>query len=236
MISKRIWIIGLALILVIGIVACTRSITSSPTTIQATQEGAGEPEATNDLMNQLVQFATQTANAATGGEPTVAEQATAVPEENEQTGEQPTAVPEVEATVPAEPEQVAPTNTPQLQVVVVPTATPGIPQTYTLHKGENLYCLARRFNVNPTEMMNLNGIGPNTLQSPGLVLKIPQTGNPFPGNRSRASHPTTYTVNAGETIYSIACVFGDVDPSAIVYANRLVEPYTLTVGQVLQIP
>lgn len=234
MINKRILIVGLAVLLVVGMAACTRSISSSPTKLQPTQENAAEAAATNDLMNQLVQFATQTANAAAGGGQASEVDLSATPLPEDQQAE-PTAETVTEATATAAPEQVAPSNTPQIQVVV-PTATPGLPKTYTLHKGETLYCLARRFNVNPTEMMNLNGIGPNTLQSPGMVLKIPQTGNSFPGNRAKVSHPTTYTVNAGDTIYSIACIFGDVDPSAIIYANNLAEPYTLTAGQVLQIP
>jgi LysM repeat protein len=41
---------------------------------------------------------------------------------------------------------------------------------------------------------------------------------------------------AGDTIYTIACAFGDVDPNAIIVVNGLESPYTLTPGQVLQIP
>jgi LysM repeat protein len=50
------------------------------------------------------------------------------------------------------------------------------------------------------------------------------------------AHPADYTVKAGDTIYSIACDFGDVDPMAIAAANNLQAPYTLKVGDVIRIP
>ena len=68
------------------------------------------------------------------------------------------------------------------------------------------------------------------------MLKIPQTGHTFPGTRALHPHPATYTVKTGDTIYNIACYYGDVDPMAIVAANSLIAPYTLTAGQSLQIP
>jgi LysM repeat protein len=121
--------------------------------------------------------------------------------------------------------------------IVVPTATPGRPATYTLQLGEYAYCLARRFNVNPQELLTANNLaGSETLQA-GTVLKIPQTGNPFPGNRALRPHPATYTVSSAEqTIYYVACYYGDPDPTSIAAANNLAPPYALRVGQVLNIP
>jgi hypothetical protein len=49
-------------------------------------------------------------------------------------------------------------------------------------------------------------------------------------------HPTTYTVAAGDTIYSIACKFGDVDPMSIAIANDLDAPYNLDAGDRIHIP
>ncbi len=74
----------------------------------------------------------------------------------------------------------------------------------------------------------------NPLQ-PGTSITIPQTGE-WPGERALKTHPTNYTVTTGETIYSIGCEFGDVDPNIIIAANALVSPYTLTAGQVIYIP
>jgi LysM repeat protein len=117
--------------------------------------------------------------------------------------------------------------------VVIPTFT--VPATYTLQKDEFIYCVARRFNLNPNELMAINGLSSNFV-SPGRVLTIPQTGNPFPAARALRSHPTTYTVVYGDTIYKIACLFGDVDPMAIAAANGLAAPYALATGQTLNIP
>ncbi len=146
-----------------------------------------------------------------------------------------------------QPEQKADTATPQAvleetpkslpttAVIVVPTATPGLPKTYTVQDGEFPYCLARRFNINPNDLLSVNNI--SEFVSPGTVLNIP-TGSTWPSEfpRSLIAHPTTYNVLAGDTIYKIACLFGDVDPNDIIYANNLVEPYTLSAGQVINIP
>jgi len=124
-------------------------------------------------------------------------------------------------------------------VVIVPTATPGRPASYTLMTGEFPYCIARRFNVNQAELLTLNGLtstSANGLQ-PGAVLHIPQSGNPFVGERALHPHPGTFTVSsANDTIYSIACYYGNIDPTQIIAANSLVTPYTLHINQALSIP
>lgn len=123
-------------------------------------------------------------------------------------------------------------------VVTVPPM-PATPLTYTLQQGEFPYCIARRFNVNQDELMSLNGLSAaeaSNLQA-GKVLQIPQTGNAFVGERARNPHPASYTVtSANDTVYSIACYYGNVDPSQIIAANGLVSPYTLQINQVLSIP
>lgn len=128
-----------------------------------------------------------------------------------------------------------PTNTPEpTEVIPVPTVTK--PAEYTLKEGEFLFCIARRFNVNPQDLLAVNGIAEGELVSPGTTLQIPETGT-WPGdNRSLKPHPTTHTVAAGDTVHSIACEYGDVTPEAIIAVNQLEEPYDLTAGQTLQIP
>ncbi|MCU0485695.1 MAG: LysM peptidoglycan-binding domain-containing protein [Anaerolineales bacterium] len=162
---------------------------------------------------------------ATPGSGETTGQATAAPAEAGQATEAPQAQ---AATPPAQ----APAEPPK----EFPKPTAGIPTTYTLQKGEYVYCIARRFNVNPSELLALNGLGVSTVLSPGTVLKIPQTGNPFVTERALIKHPTTYTVQAGDTVYTIACAFGDVSPDMIALVNGLKEPYSLSVGQKLDIP
>ena len=122
-----------------------------------------------------------------------------------------------------------------------PTATPipagSKPSTYTRQKGEFPYCIARRFNVDPGELLNINGLGSNSAYYAGLSLKIPQTGNPFPGARALHTHPTTHTVSSSdETVYGVACYYGDVDPAAIASANGISVSASLSTGQQLTIP
>ena len=117
------------------------------------------------------------------------------------------------------------------------TSVPGVrPATYTLQAGEFVYCIARRFNVDPDQILAVNGLSDAQTIYPGLVLKIPQSGS-FPGDRMLQNHPTTYTVvSSSETLYSIACKFGDVDPNSIASANGLSAGAALTAGQQLSIP
>lgn len=135
-----------------------------------------------------------------------------------------TPVPGATAPVAAEPAKTA-----------YPSPTPGKPASYTLQSGEFPYCIARRFNVNPVDLLNANGLNMDSRPAIGTKLTIP-TGGSFPGNRALKAHPTTYTVGSGETIGIIACYFGDADPNTIYAANGLTPGTALTSGQVLQIP
>ncbi|MBI5933632.1 MAG: LysM peptidoglycan-binding domain-containing protein [Chloroflexi bacterium] len=121
-----------------------------------------------------------------------------------------------------------------------PTATiavvTGRPATYTLMEGEFPFCIARRFNVDPSQLLQLSGLSDGVMYPAGTVLQIPQSGS-FPGDRALRQHPTTYTVtSAGETFYSIACLFGDVQPSQIAQANGIALGTPLTLGQAIKIP
>lgn len=205
------------LLLALGLTACNRPL-PEPTSQPKAQQPTTEPD---DALGSIILSATQTAQQALV-QPPVLETAAPV------VVEQPTTGPVV-----VEP---LPTQAPLLATPVLPVLT--VPTSYTLKKGEFVYCIARRFNVNPSELLALNGLTMSSAQvvSAGRLLNIPQTGNPFPGARALRAHPTTYTVMGSETIYSIACLFGDVDPMAIAAANGLAEPYNLTAGQVLNIP
>jgi spore germination protein YaaH len=105
-----------------------------------------------------------------------------------------------------------------------------------LQNGEFPYCIARRFNVDPDALLSASGLTSPDLYYPGLTLTIPQSGA-FPGGRMLATHPTTYSVLSGdETLYSVACKFGDIDPATIASANAISISAKLTAGQKLQIP
>lgn len=223
--------IAVAILLIGGLAACTRSLSGVPEASPEvkTSSEAGGVVATDDIMAQLGAFATQTAMVQQGGFPV---QNTPVP-----AGETPVeATPTGPEAAPVEPTAVVEaTPEPTTAALPVPTATPGKPSSYTLQAGEHPYCIARRFDVNPVTMLSQSGLSGNSFPS-GTVLSIPQGGDGFPGARSLISHPDTYTVGQGDSIYSIACAYGDVDPNGIIAANGLEAPYRLTAGQTLHIP
>jgi len=158
-------------------------------------------------------------------------QPTRIPVGETYTGQANTATPSIGE--PSTPPQ--PTNTREpTEIIPVPTITR--PSEYTLQQGEFLYCIARRFDVDPNDLLSANNLGSNDLLSPGDTVVIPQDSSWPGGGRVRNPHPTTHNVLAGETVYSIACYYGDVTPEAIIAVNRLEEPYNLTVGQTLNIP
>ena len=120
---------------------------------------------------------------------------------------------------------------------LIPLPIEARPATYTLQRGEYPYCIARRFNVDPNELLALNGLANGQAFFTGTVLNMPQTEKPFPGNRTLRPHPTTYIVSAsGETIYTIACAFGDLDPILIAQTNNISADSVLLPGQQLDIP
>ena len=233
--TKKLYLVLTVVVLALLFTACSRSASSSPVAT-STKNALGTPgtqtsggSGTGDPMALVKLFATQTAMAA-GGQVGIGTST-------------PTGGTSMPGGTPITP-QVSPMATLLLPSTGVPTTPPIItpyptttrPGTYTLQAGEFPFCLARRFNVDPTELMTLNGLTDNELLQPGRVLSIPQTGNTFPGTRALKTHPTTYLVVANDTIYNIGCYFGDVDPLAVAAVNHLGSPYTLSVGQSLSIP
>jgi LysM repeat protein len=154
----------------------------------------------------------------------------------------PTLPPELPATAiplpsPTEPDILTPTEAVPSDAVVpeIESGVQEVPASYRLQKGEYPFCIARRFDVDPYALLRQNGLGLYQIVAPGLKLTIPQNTT-FPAKRTLQKHPTTITVQSGDTIYSIACAFGAVDPLAIARANDLESPYRLKAGQRLAIP
>jgi len=126
--------------------------------------------------------------------------------------------------------------TPQT-TTVISTSAVSAPSSYTLQAGEFPYCIARRFNINPDQLLSANGITDGSIFYPGKTLTIPQSAGPFPGERSLRDHPDTYTVASSDTtIYGVACYYGDVLPQDIASGNALSLSSSLVVGQQLTIP
>ena len=195
--------------------ACTMSASTPPPVTPTTN------------LSEIARQATETAIAKT---PKAGE--TQVPETTEESLTEPT------ATVS---DEVVPTSTPEPAVTADETEEPevyeyAVPDSYTLHEGEFIYCIARRFNIHPEDLEVYNGYESGTLLYPGDTLQIPSGSRAWVGDRALQYHPSNYTVIYGDTLYSIACLYGDVDPRAIAAANDLDIDAVLTPGVVLQIP
>lgn len=233
--KKRFLLLLATVLLILGLAACERPASKAPQSAASPtvpEGGFPLPGVTDDVMGQLESFATQTAIALTGGTPAAA----ALPTTAATTpgAPAPTAAAGQATSAPATtaPQAAAPAKTP----IAYPTATPGKPSSWTLKAGEHPYCIARRFDINPVDLLDASGLSAGGSYSAGTVLKIPSSGREFPGDRSLKNHPDTYTVGAKDTIFSIACEYGDADPYAIAAANGLSAPYKLTNGQDLYIP
>ncbi len=112
------------------------------------------------------------------------------------------------------------------------------PATYTLQKGEWPICIARRFDLDISAFFAANGLNMNSKPGVGVTLNIPSSGtwSSNYGTRTLKAHPANYTVLAGETVYGIACKFGDVSPEQILAANGLSNASDVQSGMNIRIP
>jgi len=124
---------------------------------------------------------------------------------------------------------------------VTPVMPSGGPTTYTVQKGEWFYQIARNFGISVAQLQAANpGVNPNFLY-PGQVLNIPggAAPNPTPSGSTTptpgAGTSTTYMVQTGDTLYSIAVRF-HTTPYALQIANHLPNANALYPGMVLIIP
>lgn len=217
--TKILLLVALALIIVLT--ACNRSASVAPITTATPTGEAPFPFTTPDAMGEIM---TQTA---------VAENPAVVVTNTPQV---------VVATVaPTKaPQAAAPTAVPaaqqQEQSVSIPEITR--PTTYTLQKGEWPICIARRFNLDISSFFSANGLTMQSKPGVGVVLKIPTSGtwSSNYGARALKAHPASYTVVAGDTIYTIACKYGDVSPEQILAANSLSSAGDIKSGMKLSIP
>jgi LysM repeat protein len=221
--KQKAWVlIAIAVVLALALSACERSYSKTP---------AGSPTAGGDLPFPIPGTDSAIKNVGAGTQTAVASVLGPVAGQT-QLANPTSGVILIPTSTPVPP---TPTITPTFAIVA--TATPGLPSTFTVHSGEWPFCIARRFNIDPAELLSANGLSVNSRPEPGAELIIPQGAAKWAaGSRSLIDHPALYTVDAGDTIYSIACEFGDADPNAIIAANSLKEPYTLTAGSTIQVP
>ncbi len=121
--------------------------------------------------------------------------------------------------------------------VPVSSGTPSAntPGTYTVQRGDWFYSIARKFGVTVVALQAANPtVNPSAIY-PGQVLNIPSGGTSSSPEATPSSSGTTYTVQPGDTLYSIAVRFGK-SAYDLQIANHLANPSSIFVGQKLVIP
>lgn len=89
--------------------------------------------------------------------------------------------------------------------------------TYTIEKGDNLYAIARKYNINPELLASMNGLSMNDYIYPNQELLIPKSGYSY------------YITKSGDTLNTAATMFKTSIPEML-KDNNVVY---LSEGQIL---
>ncbi len=110
--------------------------------------------------------------------------------------------------------------------------TPPSDSTYTVQTGDSLSKIGAKLGINWREIASLNGISSPYIIYTGQVLKLPGGTGDTP---DASQIPDTYTVQKGDSLYSIGSRLG-VSWSALAVENSIAPPYIIYAGQVLKVP
>ena len=108
--------------------------------------------------------------------------------------------------------------------------------TYTVTPNDSIGSIAETFQVPVSELMSMNGLGPNSRLIPGMVIIIPPVSPRPPRPPFQPTPPMNriYIVRRGDTIWSISRRFG-VSVNDIMFVNQMTFPVVFP-GQRLIIP
>lgn len=119
---------------------------------------------------------------------------------------------------------------------------------YTVQAGDTIYSIARKFNIHPSQITTHNTLlNPNNLVvGQAFTIPVNNSGNtnamqsmqkyvpPFPKTPAVNNISRSYTVQSGDTLYSIGRKF-NINPNYIISKNPAINPNYLAPGQVLNI-
>jgi len=119
------------------------------------------------------------------------------------------------------------------QKILIPPV-PGV--LHLVSAGDTLEAVAQVYSAKPDEIAKANGLSDPFVLQVGQILIVPNGQAPALSAPTPAPQPaTTYTVQDGDSVSSIADAFG-VDPQTVIDANSLSDPYLLQPGQKVVIP
>jgi LysM repeat protein len=107
---------------------------------------------------------------------------------------------------------------------------------HIVKKGETVWGIARKYGVNPEEVIEANKLKEPYVILPGQTLLIPSVAtSPSGKSPTPSAGGGRHVVRKGETVWAIARTYG-VNPEDIIKANRLENPDKISPGQELIIP
>lgn len=109
-----------------------------------------------------------------------------------------------------------------------PVETPGV-TIHVVQRGENLYRIAQSYGLTVDEIARINGITNTASIQVGQRLLIPLDAT------DAEPAPIIHVIQPGESLNSIAQLYA-VSLESLLSANNIVDPNTIFIGQVLQIP
>ena len=92
--------------------------------------------------------------------------------------------------------------------IIVPSNLQEYFTTYTINQGDNLYQIAKRYNINPTLLSAVNGLNETDYIYPKQELLIPKSGYSY------------YITNDGDTLDLVASKF-NVDKHRLIDTNTI---------------
>lgn len=113
------------------------------------------------------------------------------------------------------------------------TPPPETGARHTVEKGDTVWGIARKYGVDPQEVLELNRLEKPYTIHPGQSILIPGSEKDTPPSEEK-NGGTKHVVQKGETVWSISRRY-NATPAQIIELNGLKKPYRIYPGDVLTI-